>query len=288
MKRGFVITISTVFIVIFLLSFSMSYRENNEERNSVVSASFVPLKLGFLVDDIENDFNWLLGTEIDVNQGNHLTSIYILDQLPSDQNKYRVIDYADFIETGYAGKQNASIDLDVDSAADGRSELEFWNEINYYYDYEGSNQIDFFVLGEDTNALTYDIYVSVNKSSTHSVPWTWDSGGDVNVNLNYVDLNAAATVIYSGKLDSSIANAYEFNYSLAGGDTFTITVGSIAGNSRALRFSENFSASDARAKTRVRMDQPSIQRRAFAEYAVDLNYSQLDVNYSSRIRLWGG
>ncbi|MFH1586716.1 MAG: hypothetical protein ABID38_02575 [Candidatus Diapherotrites archaeon] len=288
MNRGFILAISTVLIALFLLSFSAIYLENSNERNSTISASFSPLKAGFIVDDIENDFNWLLGTEIDINQGAHLTSIYIYDKIPSDQNKYRVIDYADFIETGYAGKQNAAIDLNVDSAADGRSELEFWNGLEYDYGYEGSNQIDFFVSGEDTNALTYDIYVLVNKSSAYSVPWAWDSGGDVNVNLNYVDLNATATVSYSGKLDSSIANSYEFDYSLSGGDTFTIAIGSIAGNSRALRFSENFSVSDARAEIRVRMDQPSIQRRAFAEYPVDLNYSQLDVNYSSRIRLWGG
>ncbi|MFH1390955.1 MAG: hypothetical protein ABIH20_01450 [Candidatus Diapherotrites archaeon] len=283
MNKGFIISFSTFLVAGFLVLFSIFYVGLVEKQEISILETFSVEKAGFVADDIDYDINTILGTYIDVNRGSSLTTIKILEKLPADTNKLQLIDYSSFVDVNYSGQQNASIELHLDNLIDGKTELVFSNDLQYDYGYSGDSNVLFYKPSSDTQVLTYDINININDSSLIVTPWTWqDITGDINVNLNFVDQNASNEVHYSGKLDSSIENTYNWNYSGIAEDSFYIKIGAFGGNSKALQLTESIGDSSSQAQVSIisTINSP-VSLKWY--YDADLNYSQGDVNVNRKI-----
>jgi len=259
--------------------FATFYSGKNAEEEASILQNAAVLKAGFLADDIETDFNSLLGTGVDINRGSALTTIVLTDSLGPDVNKEKLIELEEFAEGALATTQNASIELDVSEMADGRTELLFGNGLQYDYSYSDDNIVQLYVPGGNTNISVIDLNVSIDALSVGAVPWTWqDVTGDINVNLHYVDRNSLYSVTHYGKLDSSANNQYTIAFSGAGGDSFTINIGNIDGNLKAVRLTESIDTAGARASVWMKVRVPSPAGELKAYYNADLNFAQADVN----------
>jgi len=281
--KGFVISFSTVLLASFLVFFAIFYSGLVAQQETSLVSTFAIEKAGFVGDDIDYDVNTILGTHVDANRGSSLTTIKILDKLPADTNKLQLVDYNAFVDANYSSQQNANIEIDVSSLVDGKTELLFSNSLQYDYSYSSDPTIDFYKPSADTEVLTYDINININDSSIVVTPWTWqDITGDINVNLNFVDENVLNEVHYSGKLDSTIENTYQWGYSGAAGDDFSIKIGSISGNSKALQLIESIDdpSSQAGVTVQATISSPSSLKWY---YNGDLNYTQGDVNVNRKI-----
>jgi len=282
--RGFVLTFSALLIVSLLVLFAMFYLDKSQEQEQSILSGMAALKAGSLADDIEADFNRLLGTGVDINRGASLSAITLTDKLGADANKLALTGLKDFAEGSFASFQNATVQLDVSGLVDGRTELEFSNGLQYDYSYADDNIVQLYVPGGNTGIVTIDLNVTVDSYSINATPWTWqDVTGDINVNLHYVDRNSSNRVTHYGKLDSSVDNNYAFAFSAAAGDTFSINIGNIDGNLKAVRLSESIDESGVQAVVWLKVTVLSPSGGLDAYWNADLNYSQADVNVHRKV-----
>ena len=124
MQKGLVLSLSTILITMFLVLMALFYANSVQKNETSLLQTFFVEKAGFVGDDIDYDFNKILGTHVDVNRGS-LTRITFNDKLPGDINKLQLIDYNNFVNQVYAGQQNANIVLHLDNLVDGKTELIF-------------------------------------------------------------------------------------------------------------------------------------------------------------------
>lgn len=282
MQKGLVLSLSTILIAMALILTALFYANSVQKNETSLLQTFFVEKAGYVGDDVDYDFNKILGTHVDVNRGS-LTQITFNDKMPADINKFQLIDYNNFVDKVYSGQQNADIELHLDNLVDGKTELIFSNGLNYDYDYTSDSVINIYKLGGDTGIITYDINVGINDFSVDKIPWTWqDATGDINVNLNFVDQNTLSEVHHSGKLDSSITNVFTWNYSGTPGDSFSISIGTIASNSNALRLTESIDDSGSQVTTTIMATIDSSSAINWS-YDADFNYTQLNVNINRKI-----
>lgn len=282
MQKGLVLSLSTILITMVLVLMALFYANSVQKNETSLLQTFFVEKAGFVGDDIDYDFNKILGTHIDVNRGS-LTQITFNDKMPGDINKLQLIDYNNFVSQVYSGQQNAVINLHLDNLVDGKTELIFSNGLQYDYSYSSDNIINIYKLGGDTEIITYDISIGINDSSIVVSPWTWeDVTGDINVNLNFVDQNTLSEVHHSGKLNSAITNTFTWSYSGTPGDIFSISIGTIDGNSNALRLTESIDDSASQATITIMATIGSSSAINWS-YDADLNYTQRDVNVNRKI-----
>ncbi|MCK4884160.1 MAG: hypothetical protein KAS30_04775, partial [Candidatus Diapherotrites archaeon] len=211
MKKGIVFTFSILLIASILVIFTSFYANSVAKDESNVLLGFAIEKTGFVGDDIDWDVNAILGTHADVNRGS-VTTFHFEDSFPGNVNKLKLQEYGDFVDSNYSGLQNANLTLNLGNLTDGKAEMIFSNGLQYDYDYS-AEEITIYKPSADSEVITYDINVNINAASTATVPWIWqDVTGDINVNLNFADENVSNAVQYSGKLDSSIENTYQWDY----------------------------------------------------------------------------
>jgi len=288
MKKGFVITFSTMFVAIVILFFALFYFGRVQREESIISSFFPVEKSGYVADDIDADINYLLMAEVDVNNGSQITYIRINDMMQQDINKLQLLDYNSFVNDVYSGQQNASVLLGLDKLVDGKTELLFSNGLQYDYNYSQESSIMFYAPAADTNVIVYDINITVNSASVLAVPWNWqDSTGDINVNLNFIDQNAANEVHKNGKLNSASLNIYRWDYG-GSGSSFYIKVGSIAGNAKALQLVNSIDSSFAKVSVGIGAKTAPLQSSLKWNYDADLNYAQGNTKIGRKIGMGRG
>lgn len=283
MKRGFIITFSTILIVSSLLLFSQFYLKNSKSREQSILMSAKFSKLGLVLDDIENDVEEILGTTVAINKAATQTEITFTDKLPSDLNKFYLLDYRGFLYNTYAPKQNISLIADFNELLDNKTELIFSNGLQYDYFYGGDNIVGFYVPGGDTNATTYNIIINVNND-LNTVQMSGTLGTDINVNLYYTD--NSNTINESWQLDANVNNQYTVYYTdpaINPNDYLRINVGNIGGYLRAIRITESIDDESSEANLTLEVIVPAVQDNLFYWYNADLNYSQADVNANGKI-----
>ena len=285
MKKGFVISLSTILIFSIVLLFAVFYESLVQRNNSFVLESFETQKAGFAADDIASDLNRLLGTGIRASHDKNALQLSFSDSLPAKISKTELGNLENFIDSNFARQINSNIDVNFDMLLDGNTEIIFSNGLRYDYNYGTVNSVMFYAPYKDTNAARYDINITVNAASIDSSAWAWNSNGDINVNLSFTDQNSGLSVAYSGKLDSSIENTYQWNYSAVSGDSFYIKIGELGEHEKALRIIEAITNSDARAEINVNAVLPLPSHEIEWHYNADYNYSQNDVNLNRKISL---
>ncbi len=285
--RGFVFAISALFLFSALLLYSAFYAGNVHDREIDLKRSYAVIKAGAIVEDVEDTLNDLLGTEVDVNRGSSYTTIEITDSLPSGIAKEKLSGFETFIETEYDEKQNTTVILDLLQLTDGLTELKFNNGLQYDYNYGIVNYVQFGDHGDGSGVLAYDINVSVNDTFFSTGAWAWDSGGDINVNIDFRD-NDGNSVTQSGKLDSSLLNRYDLNFSGDGSNYVAIHVGQIGADGRSILIRESLADEDTVAAITIKALLPAESGDLVCYYNADLNVLGNDVNVGRKPELCRG
>ena len=289
-KRGFVLSFSTLLIIIILVWFAMFYSGKVARSEMDILRNFSIEKAGFVADDITGDLNKLMGTSVDVNRGENFTVISLGGSLPSAFEISELNDWETFVEGNYASRQNASIGLELGNLTDGTAELIFSNglQLNQRYN-DDENFVRFYKTGgADTGVITYDINVHVIGAlydSGGSDPWDCDTSGDVNVNLRYTDsLGGNVTSVCR----QNPTEEYEFEIEFQDSDMeLKIEYGDIEGNTNAVKISTDDDDDDAgvTVKLSIRAELPSPAGEIKWYYDADLNYSQADVKVNRKFEL---
>jgi len=286
MKKGFVLSISTFMIIIFLVSVTSYYQEKNSRNENSIAKINEFEKAILLNDDISTDLNKILGVSIDLNSGETQTAIKYKTKLPTQKNISReLLNLQKFYDANYSLKQNALFATDFNKIADGKTELTI-GETRIDYDYD-NNKISFVSPGQSTKANQVDINVNIDASSTSKIPWDWNASGEITVNLIYQDQNALNNVNDFGKLSAYQLQEYVFSFSATPGDEFKIAIGNIDSNYGSLEFSENIIATDAVAKISTNFTTQN-SGNIIAYYDADLNYILGNVIVNKKIEIARG
>lgn len=284
-QRGVVFSMAAILLSLTLLLLVTYYSSKITLDTQDLYNQFSIRKMGIVADDLDVDLNKILGTQFDVNRGTNSTTIRITEKLPADINKLKILDWNRFVDQNYARQQNATIQLDVGKLTDGKTEYLFSNGLQYDYNYGSVNYVHLYKAGLNSNMMRLDINVTVNAASISKTAWTLNPAGDINVNLNYLDQNASNTVNQSGVLDSSILNSYVWDFGPGGSDRFTIQVGNIDGNLKAVKLIESITNSSTVATVSLRVDVNESLSSLTRYYDAGIFYQQGDVNLNRRMGL---
>ena len=284
--RGFVFTISSLFLVTVIVLFAAFYAEDVNKREASVLESYSAFQAGAIAEDVEDTLNGLLGTEADVNRGGAYMTVEITDRLPPAIDKAKLSGFETFIETRYDEKQNTTITLDLLQLTDGLTELKFSNGLQYDYNYGIVNYVQFGGPSDSSNVITYDINISVNDTFFSTNAWAWDAGGDINVSIGFRD-NAGNVVMQSGKLDSSLLNTYDLNFTEDGNSFLRVQVGLIGGDSRSVKVTESITGAAAASIT-IKALLPAESEGLSCYYNADLVVLGNDVNVGRKPELCRG
>jgi len=292
-SKGYLLSFSVLVLFSLLIVFSQFYFNSEKFFDETIAGQSIIDKAGFVADDISLDLNSMLGTGIDVDRNAEFIQLKFFDVLPSDLNKHKaLLNYSNFINSSYAFQQNAFLSLGLNNLADGKTEILFSNGLQYDYNYSfGSSDavVSFYSSTGSTNALSFDINVSVNSSSVKVIPWAWNAGGDISVNLNYYDLNSSNAVRVSGKIDSALDNSYKIYFSSDPNDVLEIHLGLIGGKQKAFKLAEGIDNPSSKASLYLNALIPFASNPDFSYYYNGtINYRQLDVNNFSFIELGKG
>ncbi len=288
-KKGFVISISTILIVITIVWFSVFYQGMIKDREVNINAIYPIEKAGLVADDVIFDISKILGVEQTVGRAGTFMTIGLEDKIPADINKYQLIDYNIFVDGNYGTMQNASISLGLDRLLDGNAEMVFDNGLRYTHQYDGDqNFVRFFRDdGSDTGVFTYDINVYVDGArydSSGSTAWTCDSGGDVNVNLRYTD-NFGESV--TSICDQDPTQEYEYEFAFQGsvmGD-LVVSFGDVQGNENSVKVRDNIQTPNVSVRISIEAKFAASTEEVVWYYDADLNYVQSDVAINRKIEL---
>ncbi|MEW6295680.1 MAG: hypothetical protein AB1467_05310 [Candidatus Diapherotrites archaeon] len=294
-SKGYLLSFSVLVLFSLLIVFSQFYFNSEKSFDETIAGQSIIDKAGFVADDISSDLNSMLGTGIEADRNTEFIQLKFFDVLPSDLNKQEaLLNYSDFINSSYALQQNAFLSLDLNDLADGKTELVFSNGLEYDYNYSPNSSysdavVSFYSSTGSTNVLSYDINVSVNSSSIKVIPWTWNAGGDISVNLYYYDLNSSNTVWVSGKIDSALDNSYKIYFSASPDDVLEIHLGLIDGRQKSFKLLEDIDTPSSKASLYLGALIPFVSNNDFSYYYNGtINYRQLDVNNFSFIELGKG
>jgi len=236
-EKGLVISLSTLLLFIVMVWFAAFYSEKVERQESNAMDSFAIEKAGFVADDIIFDVNRLLGAGFDVNRGTNFMAVKLNGKLPADVNRQQLLALEAFAEGGYAGRQQARIQLGFARLLDGATEMKFSNGLLYEHAY--ANDLNFVQFrkegGSSPGVLTYDINLFVQGARLQSsVPWSCGSGGDVNVNLRYKDSYGESENSLGCKQGGSGSYSYSFAFVGIGGN-LVVRFGNVDGNLNAVK-----------------------------------------------------
>ena len=281
-KKGFVISFSTLLILMVMVFFAVFYSEKVEREEVMVMQGLAVEKAGFVADDLVWDLNKLIGIGVDINRGEDFTLIHLSDVLPSEINAFELNDWNAFVDGNYGTQQKAEIELGLDELVDGKIELVFSNGLQFDHSYADSNYVHFFRRdGSDTGVTAYDINVDVSGAtydSGNSTPWTCDNDQDVNVNLLF-----NGSVSSDCKQDPTGSYSYEFAFQGIS-ETLTVEYGNISSRENSVKISTDLK-SDVSVKIAIAAELPSPGSEIVWYYNADLNYSQGDVNVNRKFEL---
>ncbi len=225
--KGFVITLISITLVMLLVTLSSVLHNNHLKMERALSGPQPLIYAGFMFDAVSVGLNDILGPEMELYQKNDSLGILIQDSLPGKNHSEELTDYEDFLEGYLADSANVVFDLNL-------TNISHEVLINKKYSYE-NNESMVFTSESGTDAYSYEINITVREIRENLTLFDFNSSGDLNLTLNYVDKNGSLTE--SGKLFSNSLNQFTADY--PAGKSLEIEIGKIMGNDGSLEITPN-------------------------------------------------
>jgi hypothetical protein len=229
MRKGFVITILSVSLVVILLLLVMSLR-NAQLATERALLEPLPLTYGAaLLDNIAVEFNALVGPELQIGKANQSTIINIRDTIQTYNFSAEIAGYSSFLSSEVAGRSVSNITANFSNFTGGSISL-YLNGNYTYTNNHKETQIAFTRKG-GTGAKVYNASFAVTAIRNNVTHFNFNSSGNLNVTVTYADLNG--TVVESGALFSNQSNTFRVTY--VDGSVLTMTIGNLNGNEGSLQ-----------------------------------------------------
>jgi len=275
-SKAFVLSISVFMIVMFALLYSQQFLHKSQGLESSFSKSFALQKAAFVSDNVSSQAAALFGERTGFENSADSSIIILSSSLPCGATPAELSHFKNFAEGEFSSLNNASLSIDFSEASAGVLETDFSNGLKAVCSNSESNSFEVFSTNDSSMPLVFDLNIESSGSLDDVNAWQWQPSGDLEVRIHYKD--SAITVIGSGRIDSSIANSYSFNYA---GGSLTITAGKVNGNSKALLLSiDNGVQSSASITSRTYLP---LQEKPSVFYNAGFSFRQAGVEKTARI-----
>jgi len=198
MRKGFVVTISTLLLLIVILLFlQANYRRVREAEGGVIDAQQIDYA-SYAFDDVATDLKQLFGPVVLVEREGGSSTVKFSDTFPRNVN---LLGYKEFL-ANYSERINSRISLNTSRIEEGKLII-FSNGLRYN---RNSSSIKFYSPDESTNATLYELAVFLNDYRVSENLSLLTQNGDVEFVVHYYDLNGSLEL--SGAFDSSSKGVY--------------------------------------------------------------------------------
>ncbi|MBU0532414.1 hypothetical protein KKB44_02880 [Candidatus Micrarchaeota archaeon] len=267
MKKGFVITIATVALITLLVMLATALHNSYLNMERALLEPQPLMYAAFLSDSIANDVNSIVGPEISFVETNTSMIITIEDIIPKENVSGELSNYENFVD---AMMTNAQLDLNF-------SNMSSTMIINEDYYYETEEEAMLFTSSPATDAIEYQINVSVFGTRTNYTGFAFNESGDLNVSLRYTDLSG--TITESGAIFSNQLNRFEVYY---GNESFVyIDVGDVGGGDGSLQITTQNAGASFR--WNVMLPLPEEDNRIGYQYDATVDYVQDNIRLTRMI-----
>ena len=271
MRKGFVITVSTLLMLMVIIMFSQSSQRITKESNRAVIDTEMIDSASYMFDDVAEDLKGMLGPQVSISRNISESNITIIEQLPrSIDDNALLSSYGSFI-SNYSEKINSNISLNFSSITNG-SLLIFRNGLEYD---RNSSLLQFYYPNGDTNASAYEIGIFSNGYRTTENISSLQQSGATKLVIHYLDLNGSIEA--SGSFDPNVLGTYRINYENPLG-SLVIKVGNLSGSVGGIRIEDDGLQAGINITARGGWN----DSLGYA-YNAGMNYTQLNVSKSDVI-----
>lgn len=233
-RKGFLFTISIIFVASTLIFFAQEYSSKNLAEQSSIVFSYKPTLEPFTADDISRDLLAITELSISDSFSDSNIIISISDSIQKSTNlSTAFVEYASFLDTNYFQKIQGTESINILGFTDGTYDANIGDTLVYSNNYNNTlaHVLDF--NGTRLKSIDLNIF---SEGDLNSYSWS-ASGTGVNVTIrffgdsNYVIINSSVSQSGSSTLD-----LYHDNNVL---DRTTITIGSVLGNNSSIMVDSN-------------------------------------------------
>ncbi|MEM3555137.1 MAG: hypothetical protein QXF56_00205 [Candidatus Micrarchaeia archaeon] len=257
MKRGFVITVSTLLLfVVILLFIQASYGGMREAESELINAQQIDYAM-YIFDDVAVDLKQLLGPDVEIAREGGMTVVKFSEKLPKTAN---LSEYKKFL-ANYSEKSNAEIKINTSNVDDGKL-IVFGNGLRYD---RNSSSFKFYHTETSTNASEYELSVFSKSYRLSENISLLTNNGDVKLVVHYSDLNGSMDL--EGAFYSDRNAVYSVIYD---GGEMKVAVGNVSGKHNSIELT---SSVDMEVNLTVKGEWST---RGYA-YDVEMGYEQLNV-----------
>jgi len=236
-RRGFLLTVSVLLIVIFALFFSQQFLQKSEGLSKAGSQVKGLERTAYSAELLSLEAAKIIGTRASITSGSEsgTAEVTVSDSFPCGKNIQKLSEFRQIAEGDFAGLTNSEISADFSRLLDGKSELIFSNGLYFECSYAPSGQhAEIYSVNDASVPERIEITMDSNGSMNDVNAWQWDPSGDLEVSIDYTDSTIAVRA--SGRIDSSEQSVYSFNYS---GGSIRIIAGEIGGRKGSVKIEKD-------------------------------------------------
>lgn len=233
MKKAYLLTLSTVFLFLSLITYLTYYSNWNHEVEGNIAKIKSLDKIPYIFDDVQYSMRQILQLhwKFESHKGTFTASFE--DFIPAPTNITTLLqEYEDFLEGKYAEEYNVDLDLNQTELLSSPKIL-FTNGLVYEYGDTKKNVVFIHGGGPFTSAAALRIRANKKLNRTEA-NWSWVPSGDIYVVFDIKDSDGNVVYINgstSGWVSASDENVAVIKFSEEGTVTpeITIQIGNVNG-----------------------------------------------------------
>jgi hypothetical protein len=273
MRKGFVITVSALMLLMVIILLSQSnQRRLREAEKSVIDAQAID-SAAYLFDDVASDLSNMLGPEIGISRNNSESNITFRELLPRSALGSLLSNYSSFIEN-YSQRINSEISLNFSEVLGGTL-LVFSNGLSYN---RNSTSAQLRSSRGDTNASAYELSISSNAYRESENISSLSQSGKVKLVIHYSDLNGS--IERKGAFDPGSQNIYSVTYKGNPQSALVIRAGNLSNSAGSIGVEQSGSV-----EVGLNLTARGSWNGSLA-YAYDVNMSYRQVNVAKQGLVW--
>jgi hypothetical protein len=206
MDRGFLVTLSTMLLLMTSLLFIQNSQKAGRDSERAVLDEQAVDSASYAFDDVAGNVNAMLGPQVEISRNSSESNITFTEQLPrSGSDSSLLSTYGNFI-ADYSNGTNTNITLDF-SGILGGTLLVFSTGLQYG---RNATAVSFYAPNTGTNASAYELSIfSDNYAQSQNIT-SLPNSGSVKLVINYSDLSGSINV--NGSFDPNSLATYFIGY----------------------------------------------------------------------------